>query len=63
MPLSIQDLIKVVEEARYTTFNVEADSDEAFIDADILLAELRKMEESQGKPCPGTHAGFCPDCH
>ena len=43
--LSVQDLIKAVEKATVTVFNTETGWDDHIIDADILLAELRKMEE------------------
>lgn len=45
MPLTLQDLIKAVERATVTVFNTETGWDDHIIDAGILLAELKKMEE------------------
>lgn len=51
MPLSIQDLIKVVEKAKQFMYVVQrfSDGDRAkdvyYIDAKILIQELKKMEE------------------
>ena len=50
MPLTIQDLIKAVEKAKIYVPTVFYDEDGAvhvphIVDADILLAELKKMEE------------------
>ena len=42
---TLQNLIQAIEKARYVMFNVDTGSDEAFIDADKLLAELRGMDK------------------
>lgn len=44
MPLSIQDLIKAVEKAK-VLHHCDDGWDHNLVDADILLAELKKMEE------------------
>jgi len=69
MPLTLQDLIKAVEKAKVRNYDITADEVNYFIDADILLAELKKMEEpekpvcsgSMGK-CPKKHRPFCNGC-
>ena len=45
MPFTLQDLIKAVEKAKVRNYDITADEVNYFIDADILLAELKKMEE------------------
>lgn len=51
MSLSVQDLIKAVEMAKYPSTHITLTLEDGStrramdIDADILLAELKKMEE------------------
>lgn len=68
MPLTLQDLIKAIEEST-VLHRCDDGWDHNLIDADILLAELKKMEEPE-KPvcsgsmekCPKKHRPFCNGC-
>ena len=58
-----QDLIKAIEKAKIKHLLIN------FIDADILLAELKKMEEPEKTVCGGfmeecskKHRPFCNGC-
>lgn len=47
--LTLQNLIQAIEKAKVRNYDITADEVNYFIDAEILLAELRGMEEKPHK--------------